>query len=612
MAYYRLRNNTSGEIIDIPVGSYVCNSKAYTRTNIRFDDKGNAQWNRNYFQTNNSPVVFLNVTESIFSVKPYEYWLNNTFTFVNYPEYTLQNRELEQLIPGLPTWSIKVLDIRIFYNNKFCGRLCAGAVPVSHTLYTVNGNPTPTTMGEWGSGTTYFVEPFFMLDKENEVILTCQAFNSKLIGFKNPNVASINDLRDAYQELSFPYQGDHSFVMDYVVGSRAGAANPIWLNLPIPKANVGTVYTNNIASSCWFNDQAQGTQMSGQKLLYYLLFDNTADNSNPYQDPDNPNGGTGGGGITTGGGGTWDKTSDNIPLPNGGSILANTDLFSLYSVSASTLKSFASFIWSDKFFNAITKLFSDPMEAVISLRGYNFQPSSVTASTIKMGNVDTGVNASNITNATQVLNFGSLSVGEYFGDAMDYNPYTQIDIYLPFIGVRKLDTDEIMGGSITLQYNVDLITGACSANLAVNTSRNGTSLNSVLYTYNGVCGYDIPLSSTNMTGIVNGLIGMLNSQNVAQLAYSSIEYFKTSTEKTGNISANVGALSVLTPYLIITRPIEDVPSNFAHLHGLPYYKTMQLGFPGFTKCQDVFINNVIGTPEETEEIKALLKSGVIF
>ena len=72
---------------------------------------------------------------------------------------------------------------------------------------------------------------------------------------------------------------------------------------------------------------------------------------------------------------------------------------------------------------------------------------------------------------------------------LDYEPFTKVAIYLPFVGIRQLDTDEVMGQSLNVTYQFDNISGSCIAFITVN--------GAVRYTFSGSCAIGIPISQSN-------------------------------------------------------------------------------------------------------------------
>ena len=345
-----------------------------------------------------------------------------------------------------------------------------------------------------------------------------------------------------------------------------------------------------------------------------------------------------------------DNDSDPVhPKPDFPISVAQTGFVSMYAPSLSQLKELATFMWSTNFLDLLAKLQQDPYEAIISLKAVKCNFDIGGSSNIILGNVDTHISCPEITNQYQQIDCGSINLTRYYGNFLDFNPYTSIKIYLPFIGYKDLDVDEVMGSTLHLYYNVDLLTGSCVALLHINKTINGTKLNSVLYQFDGIIASEIPITATNYTQVVSSIMrgvattaaaigitsatggagapasGALLGSAVASEASTAIGTTmvinsaidtvssKISVQHGGSLGGSMGGLATKQPYVIIQRVISKNPTNYAKLHGIPSnaYKKLST-LKGFTKMQDIQITSTIGTVDETEEIKQLLMSGVVF
>ena len=345
--------------------------------------------------------------------------------------------------------------------------------------------------------------------------------------------------------------------------------------------------------------------------------------------------------------GDEDDDSDDIN-PNPNFPKSATGFVSIYAPTMSQLKQLAGFMWSKDFLDIFLKLQQDPYQAIISLKCMCCAVATGGSSNIILGNVDTKISCLEITQQYQQIDCGTINVSRYFGSFLDYNPYTSIKIYLPFIGYRELDVDEVMNASLHLYYNIDMLTGTCVALINVSKDINGTSLNSVLYQFDGMIANELPVSAADYSQVASALmrgiattaaaIGIsaatggagagagvaLGSAVVPEKAIATgvgaslISAVDTVTTKInvqhgGSMGGSMGALAVKQPYLIINRVIPKNPSNYEKLHGKPsnIYKKLS-ALKGFTKMQDIQIKSTIGSVDETEEIKQLLLGGVVI
>lgn len=295
-------------------------------------------------------------------------------------------------------------------------------------------------------------------------------------------------------------------------------------------------------------------------------------------------------------------------------------LYKIYNPTQAEINSFGAWLWSSNFVDQLLKVFNNPMESIIGLHKVYASPIIGGRSNIKVGYLDSGVNSNFVSNQYTKIDCGTVNLQEYFGNVFDYSPYTNIELYLPCIGFVQLDVGNVMRSSINITYTVDVLTGACIAE--VNVKRDGYG--GVLYSYSGNCASQYPLSSGSYMGIVSSVIGVAGSivgtvasgGSLAPLALgatSGLLNAKTHVQHSGSLSGNSGVMGGKIPYLIITRPQTNMAENYQHLQGIPSNAYTQLSAcHGFVKVKNVNVQNIIAESEELEEIKTLLLDGVII
>lgn len=348
------------------------------------------------------------------------------------------------------------------------------------------------------------------------------------------------------------------------------------------------------------------------------------DYSNPYSSDGVST--TGGGDGTLGKGGL--DSIDPAEVPDLPSIsAADLGFITMYNPTAAQLKSLSDFMWSNLFdLNTYKKLFSDPMQSVIGLSIVPVSPTIGGSKNVKFGTIDSGISMSYLSTNYVQLDCGSVSIEKYIGCFMDNEPYTKVSIYLPFIGIRQLSSDDIIGGSIHVVYNIDVLTGACACFIEHSTR-------GVLYSYNGSCITNVPLTAVNFSGAIQNAVSAIGSavgvmagmatgaapitamstMGLMTSAANTALNAKPSVQRSGNLGGSAGILSIMTPYVIIERPALSVPNNVQHYAGQTCNITMLLGdCKGLTMCEYVHLDNISATTEEIMEIESLLKVGVIL
>ena len=223
------------------------------------------------------------------------------------------------------------------------------------------------------------------------------------------------------------------------------------------------------------------------------------------------------------GDGTMELITENITRPTAPSFtFADTGFTRIFVPTLSQLKSLAQYLWTDGNFiqfiidHGIKQFLEDPSQALISLSYLPCSiPHSVDPVDVKILFVDTGVDMYGATTQFVDVNCGSVFINELYGSALDYNPYTKVSLFLPFIGVVDLDTDEVMNKNIYVNYRIDIVSGGCVAQISAGDS---ISDNTVLYQFTGDCAINMPFNSADFTGYRAALIGAVETLTLAGAA----------------------------------------------------------------------------------------------
>ena len=323
-----------------------------------------------------------------------------------------------------------------------------------------------------------------------------------------------------------------------------------------------------------------------------------------------------------GGGGNQDKGSDPVDfpgLPVGGPL--STGAIKAFEVSPAAITQMFMKLWDTSIFDVSTfqKLVQEPLDALISLQCVPIDPhNSGSSPSIKLGNFDTEATAPLIDQQYYSIDCGQLTVQEYWGSALDYSPYTKLQIFLPFIGIRDLDVDECMGKTLHVKYNYDILTGNLTAQIKVGAS--------VLYKFPGNVKQDVPVTSqvnTAMEVFAHGLSNMAGAAIMGSggaLAAATIStavnvaLAKTKINRSGDLNGSTGLLDDFNCYLIIQRPIQSLANNFKGFKGYPSNMSRVLNtLTGYTEVEYIHLTGISGaTDTELDEIEALLKKGVII
>lgn len=311
---------------------------------------------------------------------------------------------------------------------------------------------------------------------------------------------------------------------------------------------------------------------------------------------------------------TGDGDTPPVIVPTGSA----SSLWAVYNPTQAQVDAFGSWLWSSNFVDQLKKLFNDPMQAIIGIHKVFATPATGETRTIVCGYIDSGVPSAIVTSQYTTVNCGSINLREYFGNVFDYSPFTELSLYLPFIGIVKLDVADVMRASITVRYHVDVITGACLADVIVTRDAAG----GVLYQYAGSAIVTYPISSGSyasaMAGVLSiagGIAGTIASGGALAPALLGAavgaSHLHSDVQKSGSFSGAAGAMGGKIPYLIISRPQTAMPSSFKHLEGYPANHYTKLGdASGYVKVRAVQVKGINATDTELDMIDAALRQGV--
>lgn len=146
----------------------------------------------------------------------------------------------------------------------------------------------------------------------------------------------------------------------------------------------------------------------------------------------------------------------------------------------------------------------------------------------------------------------------------------------------------------------------------------------ILYTFNGNCSQQLPLTSGSASGLLSGLLGAVGAGlSVASggglglvagatMIGNSLNHEMLHVSHSGNISANSGIMGNKKPYIIIGRTHGYDANGYKSFYGYPANDTVYLNnVSGFTRVKHIHLQTSATDPEYDEIIKYLTE-GVIL
>lgn len=301
-----------------------------------------------------------------------------------------------------------------------------------------------------------------------------------------------------------------------------------------------------------------------------------------------------------------ENDNDTSDVSSGIGVLTTT-----FKMTKDRLQQLGRFLWGSNIFDNFSLICNNPIENIISCKSI---PLSLDGSTQKiiLGNVDTGVNGDKVSNNFAKQNIGSITITEKYNNFLDYAPYTNVIIYLPYVGFKELDTNLVMGKTLSISYTVDIITGGCLCQIKSN--------NVKLYEFNGNLGIDIPITSSNRAqveaGYISSGIGIASSVasgNIVGAVTSLINSAESQYHYASTSSPNPMCVASTnrTCYVILDRPTYQTLKSFNHTRGKKCYLTKTINtLMGYTICDEhIDLSGISATDSEKEELIKILSSG---
>lgn len=324
-------------------------------------------------------------------------------------------------------------------------------------------------------------------------------------------------------------------------------------------------------------------------------------------------------------------------LPTGASALGFGRL-TLFKPSATNLANALDILYSDSdestletIIESCKKWWYKPEQYCVSLM---ISPVNATASqskSVKFGKYDSEEVTPYVSDQWQITDCGTINIPLKFGSFLDFEPLAKLKIYLPFIGLRSLNANECIGGTLSIKYYTDMLTGVSVCMVLV--SRTGSN-NTILYTFDCNVGMQIPLTSENYSNVISNLLsagvaagvsaatfgvgaigaaaaqaGAIGAAGSAANALSGMG--SPDLTQSGNLSANSGMLCYKKPYVCIQMPVPTTPANFSSEKGRPSNIYMNLGScSGYTVISNLHADISGASDKEITMIKDAFRKGV--
>lgn len=370
-----------------------------------------------------------------------------------------------------------------------------------------------------------------------------------------------------------------------------------------------------------------------------------------------------------------DETQGEQDLPggtgsqgeSGGSGVTGTHMAHLYNPTPAQMKTLVDdYLWDDSFMDNIKKIFvGDPMDSIISL-GYvpvDLTPFRGNAVNAVIGTYEcSSAPIYPLTTDYIELDFGTVEVKEKWGSALDFDPYSVAEIYLPYIGFQTLSMSDILypstkaaggmslaKGEIHLYYKINLFTGDCVALIfAKGTPQISGAIakQHLIAQFAGNCIEYIPFTGANYASYYKNIAGnvlsgissigtiaagaalanpLMTVAGATSLASSGMVSQPPQVQRSGTMAGGTCRLQYRTPFIRLTRPSQSLAlaepdseilnqKGYKNLEGVAcnFYVESLNDCLGFTAVETVELKGINATDTELEEIRKLLHDGVFI
>ena len=152
---------------------------------------------------------------------------------------------------------------------------------------------------------------------------------------------------------------------------------------------------------------------------------------------------------------------------------------------------------------------TDPMQVVQGLRYYPFDLSQYFTQTSDLNYIYFGAyqlqlqngNVKKLTYPNGYIDLGTTKINRWYNDWRDFEPYTKLSVYLPYVGMFPLDAKKYYGKQVKIRYFIDLRTGACTACLIAD---------KVLVDYfDGIIGTEMPITLTDYSSYAQSQLNII-------------------------------------------------------------------------------------------------------
>lgn len=333
-------------------------------------------------------------------------------------------------------------------------------------------------------------------------------------------------------------------------------------------------------------------------------------------------------------------------------------LFTPYGMTATQLGAFGQKLWATDFMTnlisllggridpnaaGIVSLFSLPIAWSDAPLGANL-PIFMCGTEVKDSN--SSAYGSHFSARFKRFWLGDITLKEVWGSAKDYQD-VDINIFLPYIGMRAIDPTFCINRRLSLNCTVDFWTGDITYVLQSSNAESAAGVYNPIgkqyfrqdtapYRWTGNCSQDIPFAVGNANGVRNaitsslmGIVGAGAAAAVAPVGGAAVAGLAAgkglasiseahsrgpSVQSGGSLNGSSGYCDLQYAFIQVIRSMPVYPNGWRSKIGAPRYQMFTVGsLAGFTQFSDIHAEGVSGASDDEKKlIEAALKDGVFL
>lgn len=298
------------------------------------------------------------------------------------------------------------------------------------------------------------------------------------------------------------------------------------------------------------------------------------------------------------------------------------------------------FNWTDISTNLLTGIYSNLVSNVVSLKMMPTSPENLggtgEAEAVVLGfkTFDDLIVQTIGTKACPVVTIGTINIKKAYKSYADYSPYTDIALYLPFVGVVPLDTNLFMntaeynGSTLTVKASYDMLGGTITYFIEYE--------HATVYQFTGNMAVDVPVSlqsgvdigtalaqnaSSAIATATNALTSVAEPKPIGKAvntAVQNVSSFGGASASAQSLYSSTGGDGAFYAFpkcvLMIRRPEYNRPKTYDSTIGYPAFFTKKVAdISGFATVTNPKIPLVDGmTKEEHDMIVSAMQNGLYY